>query len=334
MSEPLVVVRATAPATVSASFPRGTRGVNNDGTPDTIPGGTAPQRPNDARTSRVLRLLAAFRALRRVQLEAFLFDGQARNGDSQRVLVNRVLRVLRERGLVQAVVLPGAVTAGAGSRAYALTAAGQRLYAASDASYPVRRLRTPSTVLLEHAVALADIALAFGDAATRTGDTALCWETDWEAVARLGSAVVIPDAFVTLERQGWRTRAFIEVDRATERVAAFERKVERYVELYLRDAWRASFGTWPLILTITTSDAHARSLCRLAERVTCHGGGARIAHSFRFACFDGVRRTGPLAPIWQVAGTADCSAILELTRDEQQAAGASDSQTATAEAWT
>jgi hypothetical protein len=67
----------------------------------------------------------------------------------------------------------------------------------------------------------------------------LLWESDWEAVARLGRIVVIPDALVTVDHAGSRARAFIEADRATERHQAFAAKVRRYVDLYLRDDWRA-----------------------------------------------------------------------------------------------
>jgi hypothetical protein len=270
----------------------------------------------DARVRRTLRLLAAFRALRRVQLEAFLFADQAQTAESQRVVTNRVLRALRERGLVQAVVLPGALLATSAWRAYVLTAAGQRLYAAGDDCYPARRIRTPSTVMLEHAIALADIALAFRDAAMRARDTWLCWDSDWEAVERIGSAIVIPDAFVTLERMGWRTRAFIEADRATERESAFARKLLRYIELYRADDWRASFGAWPLILTVTTSDAHARVLCRLAHRITLRDGGLRIAGSFRFTSLAELRMEGPFAPIWHVAGRVDRVPVIEPTVED------------------
>jgi hypothetical protein len=267
------------------------------------------------RAGQTLRLLAAFRALGRAQLEAFLFADERLTAASRRVVVHRILRQLRERGLVQAFVKPGPAATGGGSRAYVLTPAGQRVYAADDPSYP-RQIRTPSTVLLEHAIALADVAIAFRDAAARATDIAFSWESDWEAVARMGSAVVIPDALVTLERKGWRTRAFIEADRATEREGAFARKLRRYIEFYRSDAWRASFGAWPLILTVTTSDAHARSLCRLADRVTRSEGGTRITHAFRFASLDDLRMAGPLAPIWHVAARVDRCAIPELSAED------------------
>jgi hypothetical protein len=228
---------------------------------------------------------------------------------SRRVAAFRILGELRERGFVQAVALPGMVATAGATRAYVLTTAGQRAYASEDGAYP-RRVRRPSIVLLDHAVALADIALAFRDGAARAGDVDLSWEADWEIVHELGHTTVIPDAFVTLERGGWRTRAFIEADRATEREHAFANKVRRYVDLYRDDRWRSALGTWPLILTVTTSEQRARSLCRLAFRVAETEGGARIRQSFRFASLDELLRRSAFEEIWHVGLSAERGLIL------------------------
>src|SRR5512142_1833328 len=143
---------------------------------------TAPVRSSSSRLDTSIRLLAAFRALRRDQLERFLFAGEALSAASRRVAAFRILGTLRERGLVQAVVLPGPAATGGTTRAYVLTAAGQRVYASDDDSYP-RRIRQPTTLLLDHAVTLAEICLAFRDRATAAGDIDLSWQTDWDIVA-------------------------------------------------------------------------------------------------------------------------------------------------------
>jgi hypothetical protein len=82
----------------------------------------------------------------------------------------------------------------------------------------------------------------------------------------------------------------------------FARKLLPHIELYRAVDWRATFGAWPLILTVTTSDAHARALCRLAHRITLRDGGSRIARAFRFASLAEPRMDGPFAPIRHVAG--------------------------------
>src|SRR5437870_11540765 len=201
---------------VTAQLLRVTRTSENDAATDANRQWTAPARTSSSRLDATLRLLAAFRAVRRDQLEAFLFAGVRPTPPSRRVAAFRILGELRERGFVQAVVLPGTVATAGATRTYVLTTAGQRAYAATDGGYP-RRVRRPSIVLLDHAVALADIALAFRDGAARAGDVDLSWQADWEIVHDLACTTAIPDAFVTLERGGWRTRAFVEADRATER---------------------------------------------------------------------------------------------------------------------
>jgi len=271
----------------------------------------APSRAGRFRVA--LRLIAAFQALRRDQLEALLLSDAGLKATSRRVLALGVLSDLRERGLAEKVGLAGGGSAA--KCAYVLTAAGQRVYAAHDPSYPRRRARRLSVVMLDHSVMLADIAIAFGTAAQGAGDVDLLWESDWEAVVRVGSGPVIPDALVTLERGGWRTRAFVEADRSTEWQHAFARKVRRYVQLYLRDDWRASLGVWPLVLTITTSDAHARSLARLAHGVANAEGGSRIARGFRCSSFSAVCARGPLASIWHIGDRGDEVAPLDDAAD-------------------
>lgn len=288
-TEPLVEVTAAA----------------NAGAPESRSGDlSAPRRD---RVLRALRLVAGFGALRRDQLEALLLGDERLTTASRRVLAYRTIAGLRDRALIEQLVVPGPV--GEAVRASVLTASGQRLYAGLDASYP-RRARPVSVVMLSHAIALADIAIAFRHGALRGGDISLVWESDWEAVAHVRSAAAIPDGFVTIERAGWRTRAFVEADRSTEWQRAFAEKVRRYVDLYLRDDWRASITTWPLVLTITTSSTHARSLARVARGVAVTSGVARIADAFRFTTMDELRTHGPFAPIWMVGERADRTEIL------------------------
>jgi len=263
--------------------------------------------PRRDRVLRALRLIAGFGALRRDQLEDLLLGNERLTTASRRVLAYRVIAELRDRALVEQLVVAG--RAGEVVRASVLTATGQRVYAGLDPSYP-RRARPVSVVMLSHAVALADIAMAFREGALHGADVSLVWESDWEAVAHMRSAAVIPDGFVTIERGGWRTRAFIEADRSTEWQRAFAEKIRRYADLYLRDEWRASISTWPLVLTVTTSPTHARSLARVAHGAAVASGAARIARAFRVTTMDELRTRGPFAPIWMVGERADRTEIL------------------------
>lgn len=295
----------SAPTLVATDPLVGVTAGSNQGAPESRSGDlSAPRRD---RVLRAVRLLAGFGALRRDQLEALLLGDEQLAVASRRVLAYRVVAELRDRALVEQLVVPG--SADQAVRASVLTTTGQRVYAGLDPSYP-RRGRPVSVVMLSHAVALADIAIAFRAGALRGGDVSLVWESDWEAVAHVRSKTAIPDALVTIERAGWRTRAFIEADRSTEWQRAFAEKVRRYVDLYLRDEWRASISTWPLVLTVTTSPTHARSLARVAHGVAAPSGAARIARAFRVTTMDELRTRGPFAPIWVVGERADRTEIL------------------------
>ena len=277
-------------------------------TPENRPKAGGTGRIHDLRRGDAVRLLAEFRALRRDQLEALLFDLQPLRGESRRVATHRVATDLRRRGLVEAVTIAGPLQRA--TRGYVLTVDGRRVYAPTDPAYPQRRARAPSTLLLGHATMLADIAIALRDGARRAG-VALVWESDWEAVTRIGSALAIPDAFVILEHGGWRTRAFIEADRSTEHEDAFAQKVRRYVQLYLADDWRAAISSWPLILTITLSGARARELARIAQKVAVSEGGARIARAFRATSIGVLRAERPFGSIWYLGTDAVPVGILE-----------------------
>lgn len=299
------------PPSVPRPLLRVTRRSNGDGPSVAILGGTALPRSVRTRAHLTLGLLAGFRALRFAQLQTFLFAEHPFTEESRRVVTQRVLRTLRDRGLAATMIVPD--TSGAMvSRAYVLTGAGRRLYAASEKAYPARRLRAPGTALVAHALLLGDIALALRAHALGLGDLDLIWEADWAAVARLGANGVIPDAFVTLERGGWRVRAFIEADRSTEHDAAFTRKILRYIRLYLADDWRARLRTWPLVLTVTTSEERAQRLAELAHATVRAESVTRIAQGFRCTSLEQLQRDGPLAPIWHVAGSAERWPLCEL----------------------
>lgn len=260
-------------------------------------GGTG--RVRDARRRHALRLLAGFRALRGDQLETLLLADEWLRGESRRVAAHRIVTDLRQRGLIEAVTIAGPVRRAV--RGYVLTADGRRVYAATDPAYKLRRARAPSIVYLAHATMLADIAIALRDA-VRGSDVALTWESDWEAVTRIGCATAIPDALATFEHAGWRTRAFIEADRSTEHDQAFATKVRRYVQLYLADTWRNAISAWPLILTVTLSDGRARALAQVSSRAAIAEGGSRIVRAFRATSLEALQNESPFGPIWYLGG--------------------------------
>jgi hypothetical protein len=298
--------RKSAASTVTPPFQLVTTPAGDSRRKSASSGGTG--RLRDERRRDAVRLLASFRALRRDQLETLLFMTQDLRAESRRVLTHRIVTDLRQRGLLEAVTIAGPLERA--QRGYVLTVDGRRVYAAMDPAYPLGRSRAPSTLLLAHATMLADIAVAL-QVAAREADVALAWESDWQAVTRLGSAMAIPDALATFEHDGRRVRAFMEADRSTEHDEAFATKVRRYVQLYLADEWRTAISSWPLILTVTLSDVRARAIARVCQRVAIAQGGSRIARAFRTTSLDALRRESAFASIWYLGSTAERIGILE-----------------------
>lgn len=248
-----------------------------------------------------LRLLAAFRALRMSHLLALLAPGEALTPASRGVVLKRTLRGLRRSGLV--------TTLGTGIPAYLLTTAGAEAYATLDPRFPARRLRATVASTLEHALLVADIALAFRDALSSSADSSLVrWQSDWEICARLGSREVIPDAFLTYDRGDRQVHAFIEADRATEFSKAFARKIERYLALHGQGEWRAALPVWPLVLTVTTTHEHAASLARTTAGVLAAAQAKHLMPAFRFTTRAALLAPpGALGAIWRVCGREGAS---------------------------
>lgn len=259
-----------------------------------------------ARDLEVLGHLARFRYLNSVQVEGFLFDGSTVRPHSREVLSRRILASLRRRGLVAATARAvGGIGGGSVRSAYFLTEAGRSavVEVAAGSVPPCPR----GGRLVEHALATADVALSFRRSAdARTGHELSTWECDWEVARTLGPSLVRPDARLAYLTETWELDAFVEIDRGTERPAAFAAKVAAYLALYRSGAWRERLAVWPLILTVTPTVVRAAALRRTVELVlsgSADGAALGCALEFRFASLAHVLEAeGPLGEIWQVAG--------------------------------
>jgi hypothetical protein len=114
---------------------------------------------------------------------------------------------------------------------------------------------------------------------------------------------------------------FLEVDRATERPAAFARKIAAYLEWYWSGRWREHLRIWPLVLVVTPTAVRAASLRRTTETVIARWGGEGT--EFRFAALPGLNDAGPFGAVWQVAGSVGIYPLLDaapaLAADEVRA---------------
>jgi hypothetical protein len=192
---------------------------------------------------------------------------------------------------------------------YLLTASGEAVLRRTGRRAgppPVRR----GSLFVEHALMTAEVALAFKRAArAKPGPALVSWESDWDFAAAISGSPLIPDARIVLAANGVELHVFLEVDRATERPAAFARKITAYIEWFWSGTWRQHLSVWPLVLVVTPTAVRAISLRRTTEAAMARYGGEGT--EFRFAALGHLNETGPFGEVWQVAGRVGVHALLD-----------------------
>jgi hypothetical protein len=200
---------------------------------------------------------------------------------------------------------------------YALTPSGEAVLRRSGrraGPSPARR----SSLFIEHALMTAAVALAFRRAArAQPGPQLQSWESDWDLQAAIPGSPLVPDARVVLAATGYNLTIFLEVDRATERPAAFARKIVAYLRWYWSGTWREYLAVWPLVLVVTPTAVRAASLRRTTETVLSRDGGEGT--EFRFATLPHLQDRGPFDEIWHVAGRTGLHVLMDF---EPEASGA------------
>jgi hypothetical protein len=263
----------------------------------------------------VLRHLGTYRFLTRGQIEEFVLGESTLTAHSREVATWRILRRLRTRQLVTTNAQLAGDPEGMPTRiAYFLTSSGRRIFAAAEPGLPRRRLRLRGTSLLEDALMVAEISLAFRRAVRlHPGGGTLSWECGWQVAASLVGLRIFPDARLTYETERWRTHAFIEADRGSAGSRFFGRRIERYLDVYRWRPWRERLPVWPLVLTVTRTERRASELRRASEAIfRGRPEASRISRGFRFTSLDALRgNPGPLGAIWQIAGRTGRSPFID-----------------------
>ncbi|GAC1486691.1 MAG: hypothetical protein NVS1B1_01970 [Candidatus Limnocylindrales bacterium] len=216
-----------------------------------------------SRELRTLRHLARFRYLHSAQIEALLFDGSPVSPQSRETLCRRVVGSLRQRDLVGTRRRRcGGPGGGSARQVYFLMPAGRRALAtATGASYA--QLSARGTLFVDHALAIADVAIAFRRSALeRPGHRFISWQSDWELSSAFDLAPVRPDGRLVYATPLCGLEAFVELDLDTERPAAFAKKIGRYLDCYRSGRWLDRLPCWPTVLTVTTTVVRAASLRR------------------------------------------------------------------------
>lgn len=229
---------------------------------------------------------------------------------SRHVVTWRVLGRLQRSGLVAGTPrqLGGAV-AGSTLPGYFLTSSGLRLAGSFYGDLPARRPARRAPFLLAHSVMAADVELAFRRFAhARAGDEVALWEVDWQIALRLGKQKVIPDARLVYRLGELSLRAFLEVDLGTEGTRFFAGKIGRYIGLYYDGAWCSLFERWPVVLTVTTTEARAAALCVATAAKLAENPFSSRGMVFRFCALERMRED-PFSAPWLKAGEKEPSPL-------------------------
>lgn len=222
-----------------------------------------------AREFETLRLLVQFRFLTRSHIQSFLFDDHPSiKLLSAQTMTFRILNSLQARQLIARTLRPvGGSNGGSGSFAYFPTSSGE--LALGKGRLPgLRRSAPRGAFLLRHSLATADVAECFYRCARdHPGHELIEWRSDWESAQRLGSSLVVPDAFVVYASDRYELHAFVEVDLGTGGSKYFATKIERYLDLYRSELWRTTIGLWPSVLIVAPTPTRVEFLRRVTEQV-------------------------------------------------------------------
>lgn len=163
-----------------------------------------------------------------------------------------------------------------------------------------RRLAVLSDLFLDHQLLVTDVRLAFVAAGPE------CQDPRWrnESELRALNLGLIPDGHIEYSSRGKRFGAFVEIDRGTEDLTRWVRKVQAYVLLARSDRYRSIF-TLPFyrVLVIAESDGRLRNLRKATAQLT-----DRI---FWFTTHERLLKDGPFHHIWQRPVDAASHALTE-----------------------
>lgn len=163
-----------------------------------------------------------------------------------------------------------------------------------------RRTAQLSDLFLAHQLCITDIRIAFQ---SRLGNGQfLRWLN--EADLRALHIGVIPDGHVEYAIDGRQFGAFLEVDRGTEDLGRWTRKVQNYLLITKTDTYRQIFGRpYFRVLVISENDTRLRHLRQATGRLT--------PQIFWFTTLDRLLSEGPLTPIWRRPVDAASHALTE-----------------------
>jgi len=214
----------------------------------------------------VIQAVAQHRFLTARHVEALLFYDHSTPLSGARVCRRVLARLTQERLLARLDRRVGGVRAGSASYVYALGSGGGRLLAGDR-----RRVTEPSSLFLDHTLAIADARIALGIAARQRLFDLVDVEIEprsWRRFSGSGGApaYVKPDLYVVTGRDDFEDCWFVEIDRGTESPTAISRKCRAY-DLYWRSGLeQTKHGTYPLVLWVAADERRTQRIERIVKQ--------------------------------------------------------------------
>ena len=227
-------------------------------------------------------------------------------------MTRRILQRLTARKLItRTEQQPGGPTGGSNAPIYYVTRTG-----AQQLKHTHPAPRSPrGTLLVRHAIASADVVLAFDRAARANVDHELVgWATDAEIGRDLGPLPLLPDLYLTYATT---TSNFTRSSRSTSDPRAAVSSQPRSTSTCNSGGpapLHERLGLWPVVLWVTTNPTRARLLQRAIERVIATQPDvdqAARGTEFAVTTFDQLSEQGAFGPIWQVVGRDERQSLLE-----------------------
>ena len=258
----------------------------------------------------MLAALARHRALTRDQLTVLFFGSKRR--------CQAALSYLKQLGLVRHVIYLPQPLAGAGPRAYLLTAEGAGVAAQvtgiNRKVLGLRAARTGRSFLhINHTLAINDFYVGL-HASIRQIHGWLGW-VDEDGLrtyhSRHGKPTLTPDGAAEINVEGRNVRAFIEIDRGTERRLWLQAKFQRY----LRHLAGRVGADQMHILFVVPDPAREASVSKVAA--SAFRWAQRPAPDVWTTTNTLLAAHGPLGPVWaRVPGTGERLPLLDLGHED------------------
>jgi hypothetical protein len=214
----------------------------------------------------IVRTVHEHRFLTARQIEQLHFNNHATTEAAARICRRVLARLTRDRLLTRLERRVGGVRAGSASYVYALGSAGGQLLEGTR-----NRVTEPSSLFLDHTLAIADARLALVAAARGRLFDLVEVEIEpscWRRYSGPGGApaTVKPDLYVVTAREDFEDCWFLEIDRSTESPAAISRKCRAY-DLYWRSGLeQAAHETFPLVLWVVPDERRAARVRTVIKR--------------------------------------------------------------------